>query len=83
MYLKDGFNGLPEFAPFDKILVTAGAPDFPAELAGQLKIGGLMVIPIGAKTQIMHRYQRISKENFKKETLDKFKFVPMLKGINS
>lgn len=81
MYLKDGFSGLAEFAPYDKILVTAGADHFPEELAKQLRIGGTMVIPIGLKTQVMHRYQRISATEFDRETLDQFKFVPMLSGI--
>lgn len=81
IYLKDGFKGLLEFAPFDKILVTAGAPAFPTDLADQLKIGGVMVIPIGEQSQMMHRYRRISSTQYSDEQHDQFKFVPMLAGV--
>jgi protein-L-isoaspartate(D-aspartate) O-methyltransferase len=83
-YYGDGYKGLGEFAPFDKILVTAGAPNIPIALKQQLKIGGLLVIPVGDRTsQAMLRITRISKTDYKKEIFDDFRFVPMLKGKNS
>lgn len=74
----DGYNGLPENAPFDKILVTAGAPEVPKELLKQLKVGGKLVIPIGINEQEMTRFTRTSIKTFDKETFGKFKFVPLL-----
>ena len=62
----DGYLGLPEFGPFDKILVTAGASEIPTNLLKQLKFGGKMVIPIGNKSQEMTVIERIEKEKFKK-----------------
>lgn len=83
VYLKDGFRGLPELGPFDKILVTAGATEVPENLAKQLSIGGLMVIPVGSrKVQKMIRLTRVSEKDYEVEQLDKFRFVPFLKGIN-
>ncbi len=83
VYLRDGFKGLPELAPFDKILVTAGATTIPENLKNQLAIGGVMVIPVGPRdVQIMVKITRISNEAFEIEELDKFRFVPFLKGIN-
>ncbi len=83
VYLKDGFKGLPEFAPFDKILVTAGATDIPQNLAQQLAIGGIMVVPVGPRTvQTMMKITRISEKKFEIEKLEKFRFVPFLKGLN-
>ena len=75
----DGYLGLPEFGPFDKILVTAGASEIPKNLLKQLKFGGKMVIPIGNKNQEMTVIERIEKEKFKKYKYGKFNFVPMLK----
>lgn len=80
-FLKDGYKGLPEFAPFDKILVTAGAPEVPTELIAQLKIGGMLVIPVGTESQKMIRVTRIDDKNQKMEEFGAFRFVPMLKGI--
>lgn len=74
----DGYKGLPEQAPFNKIIVTAGAPFVPKPLLSQLKIGGRLVIPIGNDPQIMHLYVRTSATEFKKETFGEFRFVPML-----
>ncbi len=76
----DGYLGLPEFGPFDKILVTAGASEIPKNLLKQLKFGGKMVIPIGNKSQEMTVIERIEKEKFKKYKYGKFNFVPMLKN---
>lgn len=78
----DGYKGLPEDAPFDGILVTAGAPELPMALLGQLKLGGRLVIPIGEKEQIMTLYKRSSEKEFQKETYGAFKFVPMLADKN-
>jgi len=83
VYLKDGFRGLPELGPFDKILVTAGATEVPENLVKQLCIGGVMVIPVGSReVQKMVRLIRISEKNYEMEKLDAFRFVPFLKGIN-
>lgn len=78
----DGYKGLPEQAPFDSIIVTAGAPFVPNPLLSQLKIGGRLIIPIGDDPQIMHLYVRSSQTEFKKETFGEFRFVPMLENKN-
>ena len=77
--LGDGYLGLPDDAPFDAILVTAGAPFVPKALLSQLKIGGRLVIPIGNDPQVMHRFTRTGEKTFDKETFGEFRFVPMLK----
>ena len=82
-YYGDGYNGLPETAPFDAILVTAGADSIPELLLWQLKIGGNMVIPIGSSKQIMTRIKRISEQDFQSETFGECAFVPMLSGIET
>ncbi|MGH1336437.1 MAG: protein-L-isoaspartate(D-aspartate) O-methyltransferase [Aureispira sp.] len=79
-YFGDGYRGLGEFAPFDKILVTAGAPFIPPALKKQLKIGGQLVIPVGEQQQQMLRLTRLNEEEFEEEKLDQFRFVPLLKG---
>ncbi|MEY2905037.1 MAG: hypothetical protein RJA52_1053 [Bacteroidota bacterium] len=81
-YLKDGNLGLPEFAPFDRILVTAGSKEIPPALLEQLKIGGKMVIPVGEPAQEMKVINKISDKEFKEETAGIFRFVPLLPGIN-
>jgi len=78
----DGYKGLPEYAPFDSIIVTAGAPFVPKPLLAQLKIGGRLIIPIGSDPQVMHLYVRTSTTEFKKETFGEFRFVPMLADKN-
>ena len=80
--LGDGYMGLPEAAPFDAILVTAGAPQLPHALLEQLAIGGRLVIPIGNDPQIMYRYTRTGEKTMDKETFGEFRFVPMLKNKN-
>lgn len=81
-FFGDGYNGLPDFAPFDKIIVTAGATSVPRTLKTQLKIGGRMVIPVGNNNkQEMYVVLRVSEDEFKTEKRGKFLFVPMLKGV--
>ena len=78
----DGYKGLPEQAPFDKIIVTAGAPYVPKPLLSQLKVGGMLLIPVGDKTQIMTQFIRKSAKEFEKHELGDFAFVPMLEEKN-
>lgn len=78
----DGYKGLQEHQPFDKILVTAGAEILPKQLLLQLKIGGKLVIPIGKDIQKMTVIERKSEKSFDKKTYGNFKFVPMLKNTN-
>lgn len=78
----DGYKGLPTEAPFDKIIVTAGAPFVPKPLLAQLKIGGMLLIPVGDKTQIMTLFIRKSATGFDKQELGDFAFVPMLEERN-
>lgn len=80
-YYGDGYKGLPTYAPFDKILITAGAPAIPESLLSQLKTGGIMVVPTGPRhTQDMLKIIKISESDYKTENHGKFVFVPMLKG---
>jgi protein-L-isoaspartate(D-aspartate) O-methyltransferase len=81
LFLGDGNAGLPAFAPFDRILVTAGAGSVPANLLIQMAIGGIMVIPVGVKSQTMTRIKRLSEDDVEQENFGDFSFVPMLKGI--
>lgn len=79
----DGFKGLPAFAPFDRVLVTAAAPLVPEKLVEQLKPGGLMVIPVNEGDEGGQRMLRITKRadgGFTEERFDRFSFVPMLEG---
>ena len=75
----DGYKGLEEEAPFDSIIVTAGAPFVPEALLNQLKIGGRLVIPVGEEVQIMMLYIKISEEKFDIKEFGQFQFVPLLK----
>ena len=78
-FCGDGSKGLPAFAPYDKILVTAGAPVVPQALKDQLAIGGCLVIPVGDhKLQKMLKITRISETGFEEESFQNFKFVPLL-----
>ena len=78
----DGYKGLPAQAPFDKIIVTAGAPFVPKPLLSQLKVGGMLLIPVGNSTQIMTLFIRKSAKEFEKQELGDFAFVPMLAEKN-
>lgn len=78
----DGYKGLPQYAPFDKIIVTAGAPKIPMALLNQLKIGGRMVIPLGDESQVMTLLVRQSAKEIKKKAYGQFQFVPMLHKKN-
>ena len=77
----DGYKGLPQFSPFDKIIVTAGAPYIPNELLAQLKVGGIMLIPIGeGESQEMVWLKKTDESKFDRKTLCSFKFVPLLQN---
>jgi protein-L-isoaspartate(D-aspartate) O-methyltransferase len=78
----DGYKGLPEEAPFDGIIVTAGAPEVPKSLLSQLKIGGKLVIPVGRDEQIMTRIERKSEKEFERKEYGLFRFVPLLEDKN-
>lgn len=80
-FFGDGYKGLPNFAPFDKIIVTAGATSVPEDLKQQLTINGRMVIPVGHEhRQEMTVITRISENEFRSEKHGDFVFVPLLKG---
>lgn len=80
-FFGDGFEGLPTYAPFDKILITAAAPFIPPKLIDQLKVNGLMVLPVDEDDgQRMLRITKLSDSEVEKEKFGNFSFVPMLKG---
>lgn len=81
LFLRDGYKGLPEFAPFDRIIVTAGAPIIPEPLREQLKIGGILVIPVGDEVQTMYKITRLGENEYREEHKGSFRFVPFLGGI--
>jgi len=78
----DGYKGLPDEAPFDGIIVTAGAPFVPKPLLSQLKIGGRLVIPVGDDVQTMTLFIRKGEKEFEKHELGDFRFVPLLEDKN-
>jgi protein-L-isoaspartate(D-aspartate) O-methyltransferase len=78
-FLGDGSKGIPEHAPYDKIIVTAGAPLVPEELLKQLTIGGILVIPVGdAETQKMVTILKTAENDYERHVLDTFRFVPLV-----
>jgi protein-L-isoaspartate(D-aspartate) O-methyltransferase len=80
-FYGDGFEGLPTFAPFDKVIITAAAPFIPPKLIQQLKPNGLMVIPVDeGNHQRMLRITKLADGSVKEEPFDLFSFVPMLTG---
>ena len=82
-FYGDGFEGLPTYAPFDKILITAAAPEIPLKLIEQLKVGGIMVLPLNEEdSQRMRRITKKADLSYEEESFDRFSFVPMLKGKN-
>ena len=81
-FLKDGSKGLPDYAPFDKIIVTAAAATIPPSLLEQLKVGGILVIPVGEKVQKMCKIIRLTETRYSREYLSNFQFVPLLSGLN-
>ena len=78
----DGYKGLEEEAPFDSIIVTAGAPFVPKPLLSQLKVGGRLVIPVGDDVQTMTLFIRKGPKEFEKHELGEFRFVPLLQDKN-
>lgn len=80
-YYGDGYQGLPTYAPFDKIIITAGAPFIPEALKKQLAVGGILVAPVGGRSfQVMTSLIKIEQNEYKTIEFDHFVFVPMLKG---
>lgn len=83
-FYGDGYEGLPTYAPFDRVIVTAAAPNIPEKLIAQLKTGGMMVIPVGDKpVQCMIRLTKLEDGTVKREEFNNFSFVPMLAGKNA
>ncbi|MBB1285086.1 protein-L-isoaspartate(D-aspartate) O-methyltransferase [Flavisolibacter sp. BT320] len=83
LFYGDGYEGLPVYAPFDKILLTAASPGVPQKLVEQLKRGSQMVLPLGKEhPQKMVRITKADEEEIIRETFDDFSFVPMLSGKN-
>lgn len=82
-FYGDGYEGLPTYGPFDKVIITAAAPFIPAKLIEQMKPGGVMVIPMGSgDVQVMKRITKLANGELKEEVFDQFSFVPMLGGKN-
>ena len=80
-FYGDGYEGLPTYAPFDKIIITAAAPEIPKKLIEQLKPGGMMILPVGgADVQRMMRITKLETGSIREEVFDHFSFVPMLEG---
>ena len=81
MIYGDGYVGYSEEAPYDSIIVTAGASEIPEKLINQLKIGGRMVIPVGDEVQKMKLVTKLSESDFETKIFGDFQFVPLLKNI--
>jgi len=83
-FYGDGYQGKAGYSPFDKIIVTAGAPYIPEALQKQLRIGGILVIPVGnSESQTMYSIVRLDKNEFQRTSFGEFLFVPMLEGKQS
>jgi len=85
-FLGDGYEGLPNYQPFDRVIITAGAPTIPAKLIEQLKTGGMMVVPIDnprEEGQTMMRITKMADGTLKQESYGDYKFVPMLTGTGN
>jgi len=83
-FYGDGYEGLPTYDPFDRVIITAAAPEVPSKLIEQMKVGGMMVIPVGAgDIQQMKRITKLEGGALKEEVFDRFSFVPMLGGKES
>ncbi|MDR2962960.1 MAG: protein-L-isoaspartate(D-aspartate) O-methyltransferase [Bacteroidales bacterium] len=81
-FFGDGFKGCPPYAPFDKIIITAAAPFVPRTLLDQLKVGGIMVVPLGDDSvQILMQIKKLSETEFEQRDFGSCRFVPMLAGI--
>lgn len=82
-FYGDGYEGLPTYAPFDKVIITAAAPFIPPKLVAQMKVGGVMVIPIDhGDSQVMKRLTKLDNGTLQEEVFERFSFVPMLGGKN-
>jgi protein-L-isoaspartate(D-aspartate) O-methyltransferase len=82
VFYGDGYKGLPAFAPFDRILITAGAPELPDALGKQLKTGGMIIVPLGrGDIQMMARFIKKEDGTLQKEDHGTFRFVPLLKNL--
>lgn len=80
-FYGDGYEGLPTYAPFDKVIITAAAPYIPDKLLSQLRINGMMVVPVGGREgQRMFRVTKSGEDDYEQEVYDNFSFVPMLSG---
>ena len=80
-FFGEGFEGLPTYAPFDKVIITAAAPFVPPKLIEQMKVGGKMVIPVDeGDAQRMKRLTKLADGSYSEEEFDAFSFVPMLGG---
>ena len=79
-FYGDGYKGVPAFAPFDKIIITAGAPSIPNDLLVQLKVGGIIVIPVGDEVQTMTLLKKTTETKFEKVEYGEFRFVPLLEN---
>ncbi len=79
-FYGDGYKGLPAFAPFDKVIITAAAPQIPEAIIAQMKIGGILVIPLGTEVQTMTTIMKKSEHSVEKKEHGLFRFVPMLEN---
>lgn len=83
LFYGDGYQGVPQYAPYDKIIITCGAPNIPETLMDQLKVGGYMVVPVGEGTQVMKRVTKLDNNEYKIEDFGNFVFVPMVGGTGN